>query len=120
MKPVIVTLHLLLAILLLPSATAIAQDQQTMNRQAGADFTKADAEMNKIYAKVIATLDDEGKAKLKAAQRAWVAFRDAEAAFQADREARDGSMAPLIYEGTRSRLTKERTKTLKETIEGQR
>ena len=32
-----------------------------------------------------------------AAQRAWVAFRDAQCAYESNAEARGGSMAPMVY-----------------------
>ena len=97
-----------------------AQSQQEMNREAEASFTKADAELNRVYAKVIATLDDESKPELKAAQRAWVAFRDAQATFQMNQEARGGSMAPMIYAGVRASLTKARIAQLKELLNDKR
>jgi len=103
--------------LLVLATSAFAQTQQEMNREAAADFAKADTALNKLYTKVLATLDDEGKKKLKAAQRAWVVFRDAEADLQADSGARGGSMAPMIYDGTRATLTNERIKALKEVLE---
>lgn len=87
-----------------------------MNAGAAAEFAKADKELNAVYAKVIGVLDDEAKEKLKKSQRAWLAFRDAEADFRADAEARGGSMWPLIHEGIRGRLTKERVKSLKELL----
>jgi len=43
--------------------------------------------------------DAESKEKLKQIQRAWLAFRDAEAAFAAD-EARGGSMEPTLRYAT--------------------
>jgi len=46
----------------------------------------------------------ESKRKLKESQRAWIAFRDAEAAFAAD-QARGGSAAPTIRYGTMTELT---------------
>ena len=93
-----------------------AQSQQEMNAEAAESFKKADKELNEVYAKVLANLDDGAKENLKKAQRAWVAWRDAEAAFRADAEARGGSMWPLVHEGIRSRLTKERVKSLKELL----
>ena len=95
-------------------APARAQTQQEMNAEAAAEFTKADKELNEVYAKVLEVLDDMTKEKLKRSQRAWVVFRDAEAEFRADAEARGGSVYPLIHEGVRSKLTKERVKALKE------
>jgi uncharacterized protein YecT (DUF1311 family) len=94
------------------AAGVCAQDQQTMNRQAEAEFEKADAQLNHVYKKILADLDAESQTKLKAAQRAWLTFRDAEAEFEADQDARGGSMYPMLYEGTRSRLTKARIKEL--------
>jgi uncharacterized protein YecT (DUF1311 family) len=45
-----------------------------------------------------------------------VAFRDAQADFEADLEARGGSIAPMIYDGSRTELTKERTKELQDLV----
>lgn len=95
---------------------ASAQSQQEMNAGAAAEFAKADKELNEVYAKVLGVLDEGSKEKLKKSQRAWVAYRDAEADFSADAEARGGSMWPLIHEGTRARLTMERVKRLKELL----
>ena len=91
-----------------------AQTQQEMNAQAAEEFKKADKELNEVYAKVIGVLDDEAKEWLKKSQRAWLAYRDAEAAFRADAEARGGSMWPLIHEGARGKLTKDRVRALRE------
>lgn len=104
------------------ASIASAQSQQEMNAQAAEEFKKADKELNQVYAKVLAELDDEAKERLKKSQRAWVAFRDAEADFRADAEARGGSMWPLIHEGARSSLTKDRVKALREYLieEGER
>lgn len=105
---------LLALALALGGTSASAQSQGEMNQEAAASFKKADAELNRTYTKLLASLDDEARAKLKAAQRAWVVFRDAEAEYQMDAEARGGSMAAMIYEGTRARLTKARIAQLKE------
>lgn len=106
---------LLIASAVAPPA-ASAQSQHEMNAEAAAEFAKADKELNEVYAKVLGVLDDTSKEKLKKSQRAWVAYRDAEADFSADAEARGGSMWPLVHEGTRARLTKERVRSLKELL----
>jgi len=87
-----------------------------MNRKAEAEAAAADKKLNVAYQKAMADLDDEGKALLKASQRAWLTYRDAEAARAAD-EMRGGSAAPLLYAGTLATLTKERTKRLSESQE---
>ena len=75
----------LLVSLLVPIAQMRAQTQAAMNAQARAEFEQADAELNKTYEALLAKLPDaESKQKLKESQRAWLAFRDAEAAFAAD------------------------------------
>ena len=75
----------LLISLLIPVAQIHAQTQAAMNAQARAEFVKADAELNKAYEALLTKVPDaEGKEKLKESQRAWLAFRDAEAAFAAD------------------------------------
>jgi len=92
----------------------LAQDQHTMNRQAEANFEKADAELNKTYRRFLADLKDpEAQAKLKAAQRAWIAFRDAQAEFEADQDARGGSMYPMLFYANCADLTRERIKQLR-------
>jgi len=94
--------------------SAHAQSQHEMNQTAAANYEKADAELNRAYKKLMADLDQEAQAKLKTAQRAWIAFRDAQAEFDADAEARGGSMYPLIYYTALERFTRERIKQLKE------
>lgn len=108
-------LLLLLSLLTVLAQPVRAQSQSEMNAQAARDAAIADRELNKVYKEVLATLDDEGAKLLKASQRAWIAFRDAEAASAAD-EARGGSMAPLLFSGTVGRLTEQRTQMLKERI----
>ena len=83
-----------------------------MNTQARAEFEQADAELNKTYEALLTRLPDAGsKEKLKQSQRAWLAFRDAEAAFVAD-QARGGSMASTIRYETMKELTQQRIKQL--------
>jgi len=113
------TLAALLALLPLADAKkaegdspAKGQSQSEMNREAADNFTAADAKLNKVYQQLVSKLDEESKGKLRSAQRAWVQFRDAQAAFEADAEARGGSLAPLIHESCRTELTQQRTKEL--------
>jgi uncharacterized protein YecT (DUF1311 family) len=90
-----------------------AQTQAGMNAQARADFERADSERNKTYEALLTKLSDtESKQKLKQSQRAWLAFRDTEAAFAAG-QARGGSMAPTIRYETMAELTQQRIKQLK-------
>jgi uncharacterized protein YecT (DUF1311 family) len=90
-----------------------AQTQAEMNAQGRKDFERVDAELNKTYQSLLAKLaDTEAKNKLKESQRAWIAFRDAEAAFAAD-QFRGGSAAPVLRWTSMTETTEQRIKQLK-------
>ncbi len=94
-----------------------AQTQAAMKAQARAEFERADAELNTTYQSVLAKLPTaENKQKLKEAQRAWVASRDAGAARSA-KDAEGGSMAPTIRYETMTELTRKRISELEAMID---
>ena len=97
-------------------APAFAQSQGEMNRTAADDYKKSDAELNRVYKKLMAKQDATGAAKLRKSQRAWIAFRDAEMAFAGD-EFRGGSAEPLSIYGAGNRLTQARIKQLNAYLE---
>jgi uncharacterized protein YecT (DUF1311 family) len=67
--------------------------------------------------KVLATMPDEAsKAKLKDAQRAWVAFRDAEIALNGQLPGATGNTLKMLQ----TELTETRTKQLKALIDPNR
>ena len=97
------------------------QNQADMNACAAIDFDAADAELNAVWREAVdsaraadAELDREfdqrptTEEKLREAQRAWIVFRDAHCTVEGYDEARGGSMEPMIYDGCRARLTRER------------
>jgi uncharacterized protein YecT (DUF1311 family) len=104
---------LITSLVAFPTSHANAQTQAEMNRQAAKDFKKADAELNSTYAALMGKLPDaDSKRKLKESQRAWIAFRDAEAAFAAD-QFRGGSAAPVLRWTSMTETTEQRIKQLK-------
>jgi uncharacterized protein YecT (DUF1311 family) len=82
--------NILAKLLLLSSFFCFAQTTQTeMNEQAYANYQKADKELNATYQKILKEYktDTAFIKNLKAAQRIWVQFRDAEVkALYPDRE----------------------------------
>lgn len=95
-----------------PTATpAAAQSQNALTRQATEAFDQADAELNAVYRKLMAAIPEARRARLKEAQRAWIVFRDADGRFAAS-AMEGGSAYPMIYAGSRARLTQERTRYL--------
>ena len=103
----------ILLLIAVPVVLLCAQTQSEMNAQARADFERADAELNKTYKALLTRLSDaESKKKLEDSQRAWIAFRDAEASFAAD-QVRGGSAAPVLRYASMTESTEQRIKQLK-------
>jgi uncharacterized protein YecT (DUF1311 family) len=106
------------------------QTQLEMNLCAGIEFERADAELNRVYRESIAgerqadrELDrsydqrPSNETILREAQRAWVAFRDEQCTYEANGEARGGSMEPMVHGQCLARMTRERTAQLRGTPE---
>jgi uncharacterized protein YecT (DUF1311 family) len=94
-----------------------AQTTAAMRQCEIARLKRADEGMNAAYKRLSARLDENAQAKLRAAQRAWLKYRDAEAAYQAD-AVRGGTLAPLIMESVQADLTEARRVELEEAISG--
>ena len=98
-----------------------ATTQFAMNECAGQEQKQADAELNKTYQQVLTKYanDPQRLDPIKNAERAWLAFRDAEieALFPEDRRPERGSVYPMCRALHLARLTQERTKALKALLE---
>jgi len=104
-----------------PVAIAVAaqgcnpnQSQAELNECYGAAYKKTDAELNLLYRQITGRLkNDNATTKLLvAAQRAWVAFRDAECEFSASGVA-GGSIYGMILAICLDKLTSKRIDDLK-------
>ncbi|MET0599430.1 MAG: lysozyme inhibitor LprI family protein [Mesorhizobium sp.] len=111
-------LAFMLAVAVVPAAAAQecdrADESQTgMNICAGSDFKEADDKLNRTYSAILKRLGDdaEGKKRLQAAQRSWIAFRDGECAF-ANGDSRDGSIYPMLMAQCLEGLTTSRDEQL--------
>ncbi|WP_223531620.1 lysozyme inhibitor LprI family protein [Pseudomonas sp. BF-R-30] len=91
-----------------------ASDQATMNQCAAQQNAAADKELNALYQQITSRFksNPDSKKQLVGAQRAWVAFRDAECKFSAS-GVEGGSVYPLIYSNCTTELTKARVQTFK-------
>ena len=104
------------------SIGASDQTQFEMNQEACGKYKKADAELNRIYLRVLHDYagDKNFIQKIKLAQRAWLAFRDAHlnSIYPDPSPGTYGSVNPMcrciILEG----LTVDRIKTLREWADG--
>lgn len=111
------------AAVLLLIAPAFAQTQGDMNADASADLAKADAELNQVYQQVLKEYGDDPLTvtKLKAAQRAWIALRDADLAATYPHTAEPGyygSVLPMCLAGRQAELTRQRTAELRRWLTG--
>ncbi|MBZ9711493.1 lysozyme inhibitor LprI family protein [Mesorhizobium sp. ESP7-2] len=91
---------------------ANAQDQATMNQCAGKDFGAADKKLNDAYKQIMDRLKDNAASRklLVDAQRAWVAFRDAECKFQGGPIDTAGTVYPMVVANCQTSLTNGRLK----------
>ena len=58
-----------------------AQSQMELNREVGTTLQDADRQLNAAYTKLRARLGPESRARLQAAEEAWIRFRDKECEF---------------------------------------
>ena len=113
----IVTLLLIVgwsAVQTTPTSGAEAKTITTrdMVEEADREFKKADAAMNAAYQEVLGYLNPKESKSLRAAQRAWLAFRDAEAKF-GGLEFDGGTLQPVAMVNTLTLLTNERAAHLR-------
>jgi uncharacterized protein YecT (DUF1311 family) len=95
---------------------ANAQTQVEMNECQGREYKKADAALNAVYKQLMAKIDDEGeRTSLKAAQQAWIKYRDVDCEFESYLN-KGGTIYPLVYSGCLTALTQERTRHLRDLL----
>jgi len=104
------------------ACTAKAKAQPELNSCAAEEATRVDAELNAIYRELLAKAVEEpdAVAKIKAAERAWVLYRDAymEAMYPAeDKQAEYGSIYPMDAALLRAKLTQHQIAALKDLVE---
>ena len=88
-----------------------AQSQMDLNQQAGTALKDADRQLNAVYTKLRTRLGPESRARLQAAEEAWIRFRDRECAFIGAPTA-GGSIHGMIVAQCQARLTLVRVKDL--------
>ena len=112
----VLTISLLLpplpTLLAAPADCADAVSTAEMRSCANARYQEADAELNRVYRQLMSGLSLPGREQLKAAQQAWLGFRDKNAAFVAAM-AGEGTMVPLVETAELTTVTRQRVEQLK-------
>ena len=108
----------------------MAETQAAMNRCAFQAYERADTDLNDVWSDVRRTMQDRDRRSdyddgepgswpsLLAAQRAWIAYRDAHCRL-ASYDARGGSLQPLLRSTCMTRLTEARTAQLRSLLTNQ-
>jgi uncharacterized protein YecT (DUF1311 family) len=97
-----------------------AETQMEMNQCAGSELQAVDKELNRVYQQILKEYagDRVFIEKFKAAQRAWLNFRDAELEAVYPHGDNYGSAHPMCHTGEKAALTLARTKQLKLWLHG--
>jgi uncharacterized protein YecT (DUF1311 family) len=108
--------------MLLAVRIVCGQTGAEMNQKAHVSYQKADKELNAVYQKIVVNYKNDPAfiASLKAAQRLWIQFRDAELKMKYPQREQGyyGSVYPMCYSAYKEELTRQRIKTLQQWLEG--
>lgn len=104
------------------TCNAKAKTQGEMNVCASEEAARVDAQLNDVYRKLLsqAASQQEAVAKIKAAERAWITYRDAymDAMYPAkDKQAEYGSIYPMEADLLRAKLAQQQVVALKELLQ---
>ena len=87
--------------------------QMDLNKCAEDNLQSADRALNKIYQALAAQQDDPAsKQRLRQAQRAWIAYRDRECAFEVGPQETGGTIWPTENSGCLEQITATRIREL--------
>jgi uncharacterized protein YecT (DUF1311 family) len=92
--------------------------QFELNRCAARARDRADAELNKVYRELMKDAGATERAKLRAAQLAWIKFRDAHCDYTSVGN-KGGSIYPMVYSFCLAGVTNARVEQLQEILREQ-
>lgn len=114
--PILATMFLLLLMAWdLPASERGCKDAVStaeMRTCANERYEAADAELNRVYRQLVSRLSDKRRKKLRAAQQAWITFRDKNATFTSS-VVEGGTMYPIMEVMELTTATKQRTEQLR-------
>ncbi|WP_179641026.1 lysozyme inhibitor LprI family protein [Sphingomonas guangdongensis] len=107
------TLALIVTLASAAPAPLAAQTQMALNTDAARKAKAADRDLNQTYTALMTKASPAAKQLLRASQRHWIAFRDAECRFVASGVS-GGSVQPMVVAGCMERLTNDRLRQLRQ------
>lgn len=110
------TLFMLTSLWFMPPGYGQNATQVELNEQSRQHYQAADRALNQAYGRLMNKLAPVRQQKLKAAQRAWLTFRDAQAELVSSAY-EGGSIRPLSHSEELRRLTENRTKELEQQLQ---
>lgn len=110
----------LVLLIALPITAAFGQTQSTMNARASRNARRADSTLNAVYHQLQRKYGSDSVAlhKLRAAEQAWIAFRDAQVAatYPAEDKQQYGSVFPMCASALVEELTRARIAQLRQML----
>lgn len=101
----------------IPTLCAHSATQAAATECASGKYKAADAELNRVWGKLMVRLDASGRRYATDAQRAWLLFRDKECVSRTGGGPdQQGSIWPMLYLECETLLTQERTRQLAEQV----
>jgi len=97
-----------------PAACDMDGSQRDLNACAWQRVARADAEMNRLYGQQMKRVGAESRARLRDAQRAWIAYRDKSCLYEAGPREGAGTVWPMVDALCREGLTKQRSVILEQ------
>lgn len=109
---------LLLAMLTISSTPAFAnckspQTQMEMNECTAAELAQTTREIGKTYQQLLAALNPDQRARVRAVQLQWIKFKDLNCEFESS-YMEGGSAQPMLRDSCLAEATRSRNKELKE------
>ncbi|MCA1564475.1 MAG: lysozyme inhibitor LprI family protein [Acidobacteria bacterium] len=95
-----------------------ARTQSELNGCAARARDRADAELNKVYRELMKETGTAERAQLRAAQLAWIEFRDAQCDYESIGN-KGGSIYPMVYSFCLAKVTAARARHLQEILREQ-
>lgn len=90
-----------------------ARTQFELNQCAARARDRADAELNKVYRQIMQGTDGTERVKLRAAQLAWIKFRDAQCDYESVGN-KGGTIYPMVFSFCLAEVTADRIRQLRE------